>query len=72
MTSQPILLAGDNPDHEALTFLNTHRSGANAYVRKPVKFADLADTVRAPGVFWLRLNEPAPSRVPGLDEVVRP
>ena len=44
--------------------LDSYRSGANAYVRKPVKFADFADAVRAVGVFWLLLNEPAPSRVP--------
>jgi two-component system response regulator len=44
--------------------LDSYRSGANAYVRKPVKFADFADAVRAVGVFWLLLNEPAPSRAP--------
>jgi two-component system response regulator len=44
--------------------LNSYRSGANAYVRKPVKFADFADAVQAVGVFWLLFNEPAPSRVP--------
>jgi CheY-like chemotaxis protein len=44
--------------------LDSYRSGANAYVRKPVKFADFAEAVRAVGVFWLLLNEPAPSRAP--------
>jgi len=44
--------------------LDSYRSGANAYVRKPVKFSDFADAVRALGVFWLLLNEPAPSRGP--------
>ncbi len=44
--------------------LDSYRSGANAYVRKPVKFADFADAVQAVGVFWLLLNEPAPSRAP--------
>jgi len=42
--------------------LDSYRSGTNAYVRKPVRFSDFADAVRALGVFWLRLNEPAPSR----------
>ena len=42
--------------------LDSYRNGANAYVRKPVKFAEFADAVRAVGVFWLLLNEPAPSR----------
>jgi two-component system, response regulator len=40
--------------------LVSYRNGANAYVRKPVKFADFTEAVRALGVFWLLLNEPAP------------
>jgi two-component system, response regulator len=44
--------------------LDSYRSGANAYVRKPVKFSEFADAIRAVGVFWLVLNEPAPSRAP--------
>jgi two-component system, response regulator len=47
--------------------LDSYRNGANAYVRKPVKFADFADAVQAVGVFWLLLNEPAPSRAPESD-----
>jgi CheY-like chemotaxis protein len=47
--------------------LDSYRSGANAYVRKPVKFADFAEAVRALGVFWLLLNEPVPSRAPESD-----
>ncbi len=47
--------------------LDSYRSGANAYVRKPVRFSDFADAVRALGVFWLNLNEPAPSRGPESD-----
>jgi two-component system response regulator len=47
--------------------LDSYRSGANAYVRKPVRFSDFADAVRVLGVFWLRLNEPAPSRGPESD-----
>ncbi len=37
-----------------------YRSGANAYVRKPVKFSDFAEAISTLGVFWLLLNEPAP------------
>jgi two-component system, response regulator len=37
-----------------------YRSGANAYVRKPVKFSEFAEAISALGVFWLLLNEPAP------------
>ncbi len=41
--------------------LDSYRNGANAYVRKPVNYSDFAEAVRALGVFWLLLNEPAPS-----------
>ena len=37
-----------------------YEGGANAYVRKPVKFAEFADAVNTLGLFWLLLNEPAP------------
>lgn len=47
--------------------LDSYRNGANAYVRKPVNFSDFAEAVRALGVFWLLLNEPAPSLGPESD-----
>jgi two-component system, response regulator len=47
--------------------LDSYRNGANAYVRKPVKFADFADAVKAVGVFWLLLNEPVPPRAAESD-----
>ena len=47
--------------------LDSYRNGANAYVRKPVNFADFAEAVSALGVFWLLLNEPAPSLGPKSD-----
>jgi two-component system response regulator len=47
--------------------LDSYNNGANAYVRKPVKFSDFAEAVRAVGVFWLFLNEPAPSHRPEPD-----
>ena len=47
--------------------LDSYRNGANAYVRKPVKFSDFTEAVRALGVFWLLLNEPAPSHAPESD-----
>ena len=37
-----------------------YSSGANAYVRKPVKFSAFAEAVNAIGVFWLFLSEPMP------------
>jgi two-component system response regulator len=47
--------------------LDSYRNGANAYVRKPVKFSDFAEAVRAVGVFWLLLNEPVPGHGPKSD-----
>ena len=47
--------------------LDSYRSGANAYVRKPVNFSDFAEAVRTLGVFWLLLNEPVPSLGPKSD-----
>jgi CheY-like chemotaxis protein len=47
--------------------LDSYRNGANAYVRKPVRFSDFAEAVRTLGVFWLLLNEPAPGRAPESD-----
>ena len=47
--------------------LDSYRNGANAYVRKPVKFSEFADAVRTLGVFWLLLNEPVPDPGPESD-----
>jgi two-component system, response regulator len=49
--------------------LDSYRNGANAYVRKPVRSSEFADAVRALGVFWLFMNEPAPSRAPQSDAI---
>lgn len=38
--------------------LKSYRSGANSFVRKPVNFADFAETVARLGVYWLATNEP--------------
>jgi len=35
--------------------------GANSYVRKPIDFGQFMDTVRQLGLYWLILNEPAPT-----------
>ena len=37
-----------------------YASGANAYVRKPVDYADFIEAAKALGVFWLLLNETPP------------
>jgi len=40
--------------------LSGYRRGANAYVRKPVNFAEFAEAIKTVGLFWLLLNEPVP------------
>ena len=42
--------------------LRSYTLGANAYVRKPVEFAAFVDAAKTLGLFWLLLNEPAPTR----------
>jgi CheY-like chemotaxis protein len=38
-----------------------YRLGANAYVMKPVRFAEFVEAIKSIGVFWALLNEPPPS-----------
>ena len=40
-----------------------YRDGANAYVRKPVKFADFNQAVNTIGMFWLLLAVPPPGGI---------
>jgi CheY-like chemotaxis protein len=38
-----------------------YRLGVNAYVVKPVKFADFVEAVKEVGMFWALINEPPPN-----------
>ena len=40
-----------------------YQLGVNAYVVKPVKFADFVEAVREIGVFWALINEPPPNSI---------
>jgi two-component system response regulator len=40
--------------------LSGYRRGANAYVRKPVNFAEFAEAIKTLGMFWLLLSEAVP------------
>lgn len=40
--------------------LKSYQNGANAFVRKPVDFAEFAVTVTRIGVFWAMTNQPPP------------
>jgi CheY-like chemotaxis protein len=38
--------------------LRSYESGANSFVRKPVEFAEFAETVARMGIYWLVVNKP--------------
>ena len=38
--------------------LRSYENGANSFVRKPLDFAEFAETVARLGVYWLATNEP--------------
>ncbi len=42
--------------------LMSYEMGANSFVRKPVGFAEFAETVACLGVYWLATNEPPPEQ----------
>ena len=52
-----VVLTSSKEDEDIIT---SYALGANAYMRKPVDFAQFADAVKVLGLFWLTLNA-APS-----------
>ena len=54
----PIVVLTASRQDEDLT--RAYSLGVNAYLRKPVDFAEFQDIARALSTFWLRFNEPAP------------
>ena len=51
----PVVILTSSKEQEDV--LDGYQSGANGYVRKPVRFGDFSDAVTALGLFWLLLNE---------------
>lgn len=54
----PVVILTASAEDEDL--VRGYSLGANAYVRKPVGFAEFAEAARTVGLFWLLLNEPPP------------
>ena len=52
-----VVLTASKEDEDVL---RSYSLGANAYVRKPVEFAQFAQAAKTLGLFWLLLNEAAP------------
>lgn len=50
-----VILTSSDEDRDRL---HSYRNGANSFVRKPLDFAEFAETVANMGVYWLALNKP--------------
>lgn len=55
----PVVVLTTSQEEQDL--LASYRHGANSYIRKPVDFSRFIDAVRMLGLYWLTLNEAAPS-----------
>lgn len=51
----PVIILTSSKEQEDV--IRSYSLGANAYVRKPVEFTDLARAAKTLGLFWLLLNE---------------
>ncbi|HEX3775892.1 MAG TPA: response regulator [Polyangiaceae bacterium] len=54
----PVVILTSSKEDEDL--VASYALGANAYVRKPVDFAEFLAATKTLGLFWLVLNEPPP------------
>jgi CheY-like chemotaxis protein len=61
-----VILTSSNEDED---IARSYSLGANAYVRKPVEFAELVDAAKTLGLFWLLLNQPL---IPISSRSIRP
>ncbi|HEY6897104.1 MAG TPA: response regulator [Rhodocyclaceae bacterium] len=50
-----VILTSSDEDRDRL---RSYQNGANSFVRKPVDFAEFAETVARLGVYWIATNEP--------------
>ncbi len=56
LTPVVILTSSDDERDRLRSYLH----GANSFVRKPIDFAEFAETVARLGVYWLAINKPPP------------
>lgn len=57
---QPIVILTSSKEEQDI--INGYRLGANSYIRKPVDFNQFMEAIRQLGLYWLVLNESAPSQ----------
>ena len=50
-----VILTSSDEDRDRL---KSYENGANSFVRKPLDFAEFAETVARLGIYWLATNEP--------------
>jgi hypothetical protein len=54
-----VILTSSDEERDRLV---SYEIGANSFVRKPVDFAEFAETVARLGLYWLATNEPPPRK----------
>jgi CheY-like chemotaxis protein len=56
----PVVMLTSSREEKDL--VRSYDLGVNAFVVKPVDFAQFVDAIRSVGVFWAIVNEPSPSK----------
>jgi CheY-like chemotaxis protein len=62
LRSVPVVMLTSSREEQDL--VRSYNSGVNAYVVKPVGFAEFVAALRELGLFWAVINEPPPGSVP--------
>jgi CheY-like chemotaxis protein len=55
----PVVILTSSKEERDL--LNGYQLGANSYIQKPVDFDQFRETVKAAGLYWVLINQPAVS-----------
>ena len=58
MRSIPVVILTSS--RESRDLAECYRLGVNAYVVKPVRFAEFVEAIKGIGIFWALINEPPP------------
>jgi two-component system response regulator len=53
----PVVILTSSKEERDL--VNGYQLGANSYIQKPVDFAQFRQTIKAAGLYWLLINQPA-------------